>query len=332
MKQRHYYSSVGNLAQRLRRHLGVDDIKHLSRIDGRRHLLVAVRHAALYLVGAWLLFRFTSPWIIIPVAALQGINILGFIILLHEQVHQVIFRHRRPRWERALGLIYAFPSLISATQFGIWHMDHHRELGSDVDDPKRAHLSPKRNARWFKALYMTPVLFLIYARAAGREATTYDEPTRRRIRRERAVNIVLHLGVITGLVALGGWGAVGRVWALPIFVFFPPAFMINRLGQHYDIDPRPEHVEAWSSLVDGNPIIRFLFLASNHHIEHHYYPSVPMYNLAELNRKLQPFFTEVGINNRTYRGLLWSWFVENRAPHTDWNVDRSSVVTANEVR
>ena len=34
---------------------------------------------------------------------------------------------------------------------------------------------------------------------------------------------------------------------------------------------------------------------------------------------LDPFFAERGIRARTYRGLLWDWFVRNRTPHTDWH-------------
>ena len=98
---------------------------------------------------------------------------------------------------------------------------------------------------------------------------------------------------------------------------FPVAFTINRLGQHYDI--RPGNVAAWSTLVNGNALIRFLFLNSNHHIEHHYYPGVPFYNLRRLNRLLQPFFRTNGIKNRTYTGLLFGWLIRNRRPHTDWD-------------
>ena len=58
-----------------------------------------------------------------------------------------------PAAERLLGWLYAVPSGISASQFTRWHLDHHAELGSDEDDPKRHHLSPKINARWFKLLY-----------------------------------------------------------------------------------------------------------------------------------------------------------------------------------
>ena len=84
-----------------------------------------------------------------------------------------MFRHRRPVAYRWLGLLYAAPSAISASQFKRWHLDHHDELGSATEDPKRAHLSPKRNARWLKFLYLTPALFAIYMRAAKTAAKRY---------------------------------------------------------------------------------------------------------------------------------------------------------------
>src|ERR671938_353450 len=89
--------------------------------------------------------------------------------MLHEVVHHTIFERRRKTAERVLGFLYAVPSGISASQFTRWHLDHHAELGSDEDDPKRHHLSPKVNARWYKLLYCTPALFPIYFRAARRD-------------------------------------------------------------------------------------------------------------------------------------------------------------------
>ena len=60
------------------------------------------------------------------------------------------------------------------------------------------------------------------------------------------------------------------------------------------------------------------FLNSNYHLEHHYFPSVPLYRLAALNRRLRPFWQGIGHPSRSYPTLLWKWFVENRAPHTNW--------------
>ena len=75
-------------------------------------------------------------------------------------------RVARPRSTRST-------SGISASQFTRWHLDHHDNLGSWEDDPKRHWLSPKRNARWFKLLYCTPALIPIYFRAAASEARSY---------------------------------------------------------------------------------------------------------------------------------------------------------------
>ena len=41
--------------------------------------------------SGWLSYRIENPWIWAPLAVLQGFVILSFIILLHEQVHNLIF-------------------------------------------------------------------------------------------------------------------------------------------------------------------------------------------------------------------------------------------------
>lgn len=319
MKNKYYINHMGDLRQRLMKAVPQEDIKALHQKSAIRHLTVVGRQLLLMALCIWALWQTEIWYLWIPAAILQGFNILGFIILLHEQVHGAIFMKRHPKIERFLGLFYAFPSAISATQFGIWHMDHHRELGSSTDDPKRAHLSPKVNKRWFKFLYCTPALFVIYAKAAAREAKTYDKETQKTINRERLFNALGHLTIIGALLYFGGGWVLLRVYVIPFFFCFPPAFMLNRLGQHYDIDPSDP--AKWSTLVNGNRAWHFLFLWSNFHIEHHYFQNVPFYNLKKLNKDLQPFFQETGIKNRTYREIIYGWFVKNKAPHTNWEED-----------
>lgn len=316
-KGRYYYQHIGDLRQRLNDTLARDALRDLHRVDARRHFLVVFRLLAMVGLCGWALWQQRWPWLWPFAAIVQGFNVLGFVILLHEQVHRIIFRKAKPRLEAFLGHLYAFPSGISATQFRIWHLDHHDELGSETDDPKRAHLSPKRNARWLKLLYFTPVLFVMYARAAAREAQGYDTADRRAITRERWGNALGHLLLASVIVWSGGWWVLLRVWVVPIFFVFPVAFVLNRLGQHYDIDPSDP--AKWSTRVDGNPLWHFLMLWSNFHIEHHYYQRVPFYNLGALNRALRPFFRRTGLRNRTYRQLLRGWLIDNRRAHTEWS-------------
>ena len=39
----------------------------------------------------------------------------------------------------------------------------------------------------------------------------------------------------------------------------------------------------------------FVYLWSNYHLEHHYFPGVPFYNLRALHIELRPFFAERGM-------------------------------------
>ena len=149
---------------------------------------IAARQFAILGLATWALIRFENPLIWVPLAIVQGFTIFNFTVLLHEVVHHAVFERRRPLAERLLGFLYAIPSGISASQFTRWHLDHHAELGSDEDDPKRAHLSPKVNARWYKLLYCTPALFPMYFRAARRESSTYPVELQARIaRRAQAI-------------------------------------------------------------------------------------------------------------------------------------------------
>src|SRR3954466_2800233 len=173
--------------------------------NAARHLAIAARQFTILALTTWGLIAFSRPLLWVPLALVQGFTVFNFTVLLHEVVHHTIFARRRPGAERALGWLYAVPSGISATQFTRWHLDHHAELGSSDDDPKRHHLSPKRNARWFKLLYCTPALFPIYFRAARNESATYPPSVQARIARERRVSILGHLSVLASIWALFGF-------------------------------------------------------------------------------------------------------------------------------
>ena len=149
MKSGYYSQHAGPLRAELGAAISRDLMRELHRKSAWRHGLVAFRQFAILAVAAWALIVFENPFIWVPLAIVQGFTIFNFTILLHEVVHHNVFARRRPFAERVLGLLYAIPSGISASQFTRWHLDHHAELGLDDEDPKRHHLSPKINARYW---------------------------------------------------------------------------------------------------------------------------------------------------------------------------------------
>ena len=329
MKSHHYSRHAASLRTELGGAIPRDVLRDLHRKVAARHLLVAARQFALLGLATWALIAITNPLIGIPLAFVQGFTVFNFTVLLHEVVHHTVFDRRRPIAERALAWLYAVPSGISSSQFTRWHLDHHAELGSDEDDPKRHHLSPKINARWFKLLYCSPALFPIYFRAARKEASTYPQPLQRQIAFERKISIAAHLSVLAAIWIVWGGVAALRAYVIPVFFVFPIAFTLNRLGQHYDIDPSDP--AQWGTLMRGHWFWNFAFLNSNYHLEHHYFAGVPFYRLPRLQRELAPFYARHQIRWQTYSGLVYGWLVENRAPHTNWAAARPNAAEDRDV-
>lgn len=317
MRQGNWQRAAAGLIRELTQEVGRHKLSQLQKKDPRKHALLALAWLASGVLGAAMAAQSAWPLLWPLGIALLGLFAFNGTVLLHEVLHGLVFPQRRPRVERFLALAYAAPCGISPSQFTRWHLDHHAELGDAEADPKRHHLSPKRNSRLLKLAYWTPALFVIYFRAARREARRYDLSLRRRIFRERTAFIAGHLVLAAALIAFGSVGLWLRLHALPLFVAFPVWFAINRLGQHYAINP--DDPAQWGTLMVRSPYLwDLLFLFSNYHLEHHYFPGVPAYNLPRLRQALEGFFARRGIRPRTYRSLLADWFLRNRPPHANW--------------
>jgi fatty acid desaturase len=330
---RYYSDHAREVKRELASLLDRDALKRLHRLQPWRHFVVTGRQLLILALATTGLAHFTNPLLWIPLAIVQGFTVFNFTVLLHEAVHHAVFLRENKReglLNGIMSLCYAFPSGISASQFTRWHLDHHAELGSTTKDPKRFHLSPKLNRRWVKILYFTPALFAIYFRAAARETATYEEPLRRRIAWERRLTILFQFFLMSLCGALGGWSVMFRVYVVPVFLVFPVAFALNRMGQHYNV--RPGDPAQWSTLVKSSWWWNFWFLNSNFHLEHHYFPGVPLYNLARLHELLKPFYAKRGMRAHGYGELFYRYVILNEAPHCDWEhrdtAPQASAVTA----
>ncbi len=315
-RESYYAKHTVELRRELARAIPRETLLDLHQLSPLRHFLVLAWQYFLLAAAGTTAVLVDSWYIWVPCSIVIGFTIFNFTVMLHEVVHEAVAPRRRDKLNRFLGYLYALPSGISRAQFTRWHLDHHAQLGDAVGDPKRHHLSPKKHKRWYKALYCTPALFFIYFRAARLETANYDEDLQREVGIERRITIFLHLAILAGLLWVSPSIAL-KLYIVPIFCVFPAAFMLNRLGQHYDIDPSDP--AKWSTLVAPSRFWDIAFLWSNYHLEHHYFPRVPFYKLRRLHFALRPFYQERGLVPVTYSRLLWNWFVLNKTPHTKWS-------------
>lgn len=320
----YYAEHAQQLKQDLAHAVPLDLLRELHQKRPLCHAALALANVTALVASAVAIVMLDSWYLWLPFAVVAGFAVFDFTVLLHEVVHRAVLREASEKGYRFLGLLYAVPSGISSSQFTRWHLDHHAGLGSNEEDPKRHYLSPKRNARWLKLLYFTPALFPIYFRAAARETASYEPALRKRIARERLGTVAFQLSLLALAAWLGGWGIAFKLYIVPVFFVFPVAFALNRLGQHYDIDPADP--AKWSTLIRGSWFWDKVFLYSNYHLEHHYFPGVPFYNLPRLQKVLAPFYEQRGVRAHGYGELIWNWLVLNRRPHSDWAADTAAVV------
>lgn len=322
----YYAEHAQQLKQDLAREIPIEALRDLHQKRPLLHAAIAFANFAALLLASIASYHLDRWYFWLPCAFVAGFAVFNCTVLLHEVVHRAVLEKASEPGYRFLGLLYAIPSGISSSQFTRWHLDHHAGLGSNEEDPKRHYLSPKINARWLKFLYFTPALFPIYFRAAAKETASYEPELRKRIALERLGTIVFQLSVLAAIAWLGGWFVAWKLYLVPIVFVFPIAFALNRLGQHYDIDPADP--AKWSTLMRGSWFWDYAYLFSNYHLEHHYFPGVPFYHLRRLQRLLLPFYEKRGIVAHSYGELVWGYLVLNRKPHTLWNADASSAGSA----
>jgi beta-carotene hydroxylase len=312
----YYAEHAGQLKRDLAAEVPVEELRALHQKRPLLHAAIAFGNFAALFAAAWAVVHFDRWYLWLPFAVIAGFAVFDFTVLLHEVVHRAVLTQSSDGMYRFLGLLYAMPSGISASQFTRWHLDHHAGLGSYEEDPKRHYLSPKVNARWLKFLYFTPALFPIYFRAAAQETASYEPELRKRVARERLATIAFQLAILGAIAWIGGWAIAFKLYIVPVFFVFPVAFALNRLGQHYDIDP--DDPAKWSTLIRGSWFWDVVYLCSDYHLEHHYFPGVPFYNLPRLQKLLMPFYEKRGITPRGYGELVWRYLILNRKPHTRW--------------
>ena len=85
---------------------GSIDKEKLERLQCKepwRHLIVAARQFLFLSISTFVLIRYHDWWLVIPAALLSGFTIFNFTVLLHEQLHNLVFSRPRPRGVAASG-------------------------------------------------------------------------------------------------------------------------------------------------------------------------------------------------------------------------------------
>ena len=284
----------------------------------REHLLAlmqrrdspAARDTIVWLVllvasGWWLTATWLSWWTL-PAAVVYG-TLYGSAsdARWHECGHRTAFR---TKWVN--DVVYHVASFMDVREPVSWRWSHHRHHADTIvvgRDPEIAYQRPVRfwkiGADMFGILSAWAEFRKYFANVAGRLTPAEADyvPPREA---ERAIFWGrLHVAVWIVVIA---WSIVTTSF-LPLMLIGLPSLygrwllVVFGTTQHAGLaeDVLDHRLNTRSVLM--NPVLRFLYLNMNYHLEHHMFPSVPYHNLPRLHSLVADDLPA------PYRGLLHAY-------------------------
>jgi len=210
---------------------------------------------------------------------LLALSLNAFFLVLHEGCHHVLSANRFVnRWG---SMLYCLPLFMSFNAYRTIHLNHHEHLGGEGDPDNYDNFSGNPRTVLLLQLARLACGAILYLFAIPWLSWKLQTRGQRREMIEEYAVILLAFGALA--------------WALPFDVLLavillpmlPANFLINVRGltQHTVTESRDPFMASRS--VRCHPVITFLYMNENYHLEHHLFPSVPCDRLGELKRILE---------------------------------------------
>jgi fatty acid desaturase len=177
------------------------------------------------------------------------------------------------------------------------HTRHHDYLGDRRDPDEYRNYTDKRWLVWllhFVRLGFGSPLYLFLIPCFAIKYGSLRE------RRDIVEEYLLLTAVYLALFYLLPFAALARFWLAPLLIV---GFMVTVRGfsQHGITDTGDPYLA--SRTLTPHPLVAFCLLHENYHLEHHLFPEVPSYHLADLHELIWPRFPYV-VTGRSYLGFI----------------------------
>lgn len=285
-----------------------DEIRSLSKIDSVKFTAAVLIEIATIALAVWVSETWWNPIVYLIAVVVIGSRINALGGLMHDAAHWRAYANRTIN--DIVGEIIALPTSTSMAGYRNSHFAHHRELNSDNDPdwtrniglPEFEFPKPRPTVIGYILQYLSGLK--IYSAVSGfhKNAETRDIPAL--INRAR---LIFFVALLIAAIAFGFWKQLLLYWVVPLLTVFLAIRYIRNVAEHYAVEH--EHVLNESRTVLANPVELWLIApwGLNYHLEHHLFPGIPCFRLAELHRILmtrEPFPQIAHITHGYFTGLL----------------------------
>jgi fatty acid desaturase len=282
---------------RSQRWLSPDELRRLTALSWPRAALSLARTSSVIALCVAVALAWPRPAVvavaILGIAAGQH----GLAVLAHEAAHYRLFGKR---WLNDLvGRACATPLFVSMITYRLIHRIHHNHL-YESNDPDLALIAGyprgrgyllRRLAKDLLGLTVAKNYLYFFGRPQNQDAAALGDTSpalRGAAARDRAFVLAFNLASIAVCVASGCGRVYLLIWVLPLATLLQGLLRFRAVCEHGAVkDQTTPFTAARTNFAP--PWIRWILFPHHvhYHIEHHLYPAVPHYRLAECHRLLE---------------------------------------------
>jgi fatty acid desaturase len=240
-------------------------------------------------LGAWIGlvaagFALDNPVAWVAVWAGLGVCTATPLALMHEAVHQNLFRSRLAN--HLTGTVAAAWLFFHGPAYRAWHLTHHAYTFEPEDSEQLPERFRSRLGYVGYCLLLGPSFAAILwagaaATAAGRPPRWVGAERLRSYVRRWAIAPALVLAV-AGVAASEWPSVIVRGWLIPAAIGSVVVFPFLTMPEHYEGKGRPGLL-ANTRTTTSNRLLRFLYWNNNLHTAHHLVPTVPPQSLGQMD-------------------------------------------------
>jgi fatty acid desaturase len=271
-----------------------EEVRRLSQLTPFRGALHVLFQWTMVVGSAWLAWRHWHPALYVLVVAFIASRQHAMLVLVHEGAHYRLCKDRRINdWVTEVALSWPFV-LVRMRDYRRTHAAHHRGLNTAEDPDWRAKQSPDwifpQSGRRLAGQLLVQLSGLGLALLLADFGNQIPPGARSGEVDERAMVLARRAflaGAAALIVASGLAVPVLLFWVVPFVTWLQLCLRIRAIADHFAIAGRCDvYAETRTVLPTWFERVFIAPLGIHYHLEHHLYPSVPAYRLADVHRAL----------------------------------------------
>jgi fatty acid desaturase len=295
-------------AREIPRLLTKEEIRDLSQIDSVKFTAAAALEFSLIAAAVWISEIWWNPIVYVLAVIVIGSRINGLGGLMHDAAHYRGYSNRA--LNDFVGEILALPTSASMAGYRNTHFAHHRELNSEKDPDWRRNLGlseyefPAPPGRVLKH-----VLQYLSGLKSGTAVLGFhkNKETRDIAAAVARARLFFFAALLVCSIVLGFWKLLVLYWIVPLLTVFLAIRYIRSIAEHYAVEHENVLNESRTVLAPFWELWLIAPWGLNYHLEHHLFPGVPCFRLAELHRLLMtrdPYPQIAHVTHGYFSGLL----------------------------